>query len=114
MTEFGTGPPRGRTVVSRVDLDRQLEALAGGPVSLPDCLRAYEAPSTCPACGSSEILWGCEDAVRREGERIHPVVWHPTEWMADSYLCKACDAGWIEPDEPEPISWVRPYWLDGS
>ena len=40
-------------------------------------------------------------------DRQDPVVWHATEQMADSYVCRAGDAGWIEPDEPGPISWVR-------
>jgi hypothetical protein len=32
--------------------------------------------------------------------------------MADSFICRSCDAGWIEPDEAKPITWVRPYWTD--
>jgi hypothetical protein len=30
--------------------------------------------------------------------------------MADSYICRACDAGWVEPDDPKPITWARPHW----
>ena len=50
----------------------------------------------------------------QDRDRIHPLVWHPTEWMADSFVCGACDAGWIEPDDAEPITWVRPYWRAGD
>jgi hypothetical protein len=31
--------------------------------------------------------------------------------MADTFICRDCQAGWIEPDQPEQITWVRPYWI---
>lgn len=34
-----------------------------------------------------------------------------TEWMADTFICRDCQAGWIEPDDPAAITWVRPYWI---
>ena len=46
----------------------------------------------------------------RSRDEIHELVWHETEWMADSFVCRECWAGWIEPDDPLPITWVRPYW----
>ena len=65
----------------------------------------------CPACGSKRIRWGCDPAEMRGRAEIHPLVWHETHWMADSFVCLECEAGWIEPDDPEPITWVRPYWV---
>ena len=38
------------------------------------------------------------------------MVWDEDAWMADSYVWFSCSAGWVESDEPEPITWVRPYW----
>jgi hypothetical protein len=55
-------------------------------------------------------MWGCDKEQTRSRTQIHPVAWHKTEWMADSFICRDCWAGWIEPDDPEPITWVRPYW----
>jgi len=26
--------------------------------------------------------------------------------MADSFVCRDCDAGWIEPDEASAITWL--------
>ena len=109
--EFGIAAARGRPRIDRDVLDRRLAQLAGQPVSLPATAIGYESPGTCPACGSTEILWGCDDEVHRTERTIHPIVWHASEQMADSYVCRACDAGWIEPDDPTPISWVRPYWV---
>lgn len=60
------------------------------------------------------VIWGCDDNVIQDRDRIHPLVWHPTEWMADSFVCGSCDAGWIEPDDAEPITWIRPYWRVGD
>jgi hypothetical protein len=55
-------------------------------------------------------MWGCDPEQLRGKDEIHPLVWHETEWLADSFMCRDCHAGWIEPDEPETITWVRPYW----
>jgi hypothetical protein len=55
-------------------------------------------------------MWGCDEEQRRTREEIHPLVWDPTEWMADSFVCRDCHAGWIEPDGLDAVTWVRPYW----
>lgn len=110
--EFGNSAARGRPRLDRPGVESVMERLAGHPMKLPENAVGYESPSTCPACSSTELLWGCDEAVHDSQRKIHPLVWHETEWMADSYVCRACDAGWIEPDEPEPISWVRPYWIE--
>ena len=55
-------------------------------------------------------MWGCDSEQEKTREEIHPLVWHDSEWMADSFICRDCQAGWIEPDEPDVITWVRPYW----
>jgi hypothetical protein len=88
-----------------------LSRLTGKAIELPQNSVAFTSPSTCPACGASDVMWGCDEQVTSDRNRIHPLVWHPTEWMADSFVCGACDAGWIEPDDPAPIVWVRPYWI---
>ena len=82
------------------------------PITLPTNAVAHAGPSTCPACGARDVIWGCDPRVDRTREQIHPLVWHETEWMADSFVCGECWAGWIEPDEPLPITWVWPYWRD--
>jgi hypothetical protein len=84
-------------------------------VQLPERAMVSSGPTSCPACGSERVIWGCDpDTQTRPLEEIHPLVWHETEWMADSFICGDCQAGWIEPDEPEPITWVRPYWRLGE
>ncbi len=83
-------------------------------MQLPYNAVASGSPSACPACNSAEIEWGCSDYQQRSKEEIHPLVWHETQWMADSFVCRTCHAGWIEPDDPEPITWVRPYWRVSS
>lgn len=109
--ETGTAPPRGRRRMSRAEAEEQLSIATGQTVELPENAVVERGPDTCPACGASEVVWGCSDFNQRTREQIHPFVWHETSWMADSFLCRACDAGWIEPDGPEPITWVRPWWV---
>jgi hypothetical protein len=87
-----------------------LSDLTGKEVQLGHNVVATSGPSTCPACGSSNVMWGCDPEQLRGRGEIHPLVWHETEWLADSFMCRDCHAGWIEPDEPETITWVRPYW----
>ena len=38
------------------------------------------------------------------------LVWHETEWLADSFVRGNCTAGWIEPDDHESVIWVGPWW----
>lgn len=111
QNEIGTAPRRGRPRVPRQDTEQHRSEAVGHAVKLPDNAVVTGGPTTCPACGSNEIEWGCSDYQRRSKDEIHPLVWHETELMADSFLCRTCDAGWIEPNDPEPITWVRPYWL---
>ena len=108
--KVGTAAPRGRPLVPRQEAEAELAQLAGERIGLPDNAVVHRGPRTCPACGSTEIEWGCSAYQQRTREEIHPLVWHETEWMADSFVCRACHAGWIEPDDPGPITWVRPYW----
>lgn len=84
--------------------------MTGKSISLGENVVVSGGPKTCPACGSSELMWGFATEQTRTQDEIHPLVWHETEWMADSFICKVCSAGWIEPDDPEPFTWVRPYW----
>jgi hypothetical protein len=112
--EIGTAPPRGRPRIDRAEASGALSRLAGEAIELGPNANAFTSPTTCPACGSSDVTWGCDEKVIQDRNRIHPLVWHPTEWMADSFVCGTCDAGWIEPDDPEPVTWVRPYWFVGD
>jgi hypothetical protein len=109
--EVGTAEPRGRPVIDRKEAEETLSGVAGETVHLPDAAVVTGRPSSCPACGSTDLMWGCDPAQDKSQDQIHPLVWHETEWMADSYICCTCHAGWIEPDDPQPITWVRPYWL---
>ena len=112
--EVGTAPPRGRLVVPHEAAEEDLSKLAGTPVRLPDEAVVTRGPMACPACGSADVAWGCGPEQQRSRDEIHPLVWHETAWMADTFICRKCDAGWIEPDDPEPITWVRPYWRLGN
>jgi hypothetical protein len=110
--EVGTSAARGRPSIPREDAAEELSALAGKPIELPANAVVHAGPETCPACGSREVMWGCDERQTRQRDEIHPLVWHETEWMADSFICRTCWAGWVEPDDPSVITWVRPYWLD--
>jgi len=95
--------------------EEELSRIRGKSVALPQGSVVRGAPKTCPACGSPRIMWGCDPEQKLDREEIHPLVWHDTQWMADTFICRTCDAGWIESDDPETISWVRPYWrVSGS
>ena len=109
--EIGMAPARGRPVVANEQAEEELSAIKGERVVLPKNAVVHGSPTTCPACGSSRVMWGCDPDQTVDREAIHPLVWHPTQWMADSFISQACNAGWIEPDEAEAITWVRPYWL---
>jgi hypothetical protein len=108
--EIGTAPPRGRPIVRLENTERELSDLAGKEIRLPANSVATSGPVSCPACGSVNVMWGCDPEQRRGRDEVHALVWHETEWLADSFICRDCHAGWIEPDEPETITWVRPYW----
>lgn len=91
-----------------------MSELAHNELHLPERAVMSRGPATCPACGGTEVMWACDQQQTREREEIHPLVWHETEWMADSFICRDCHAGWIEPDDREPITWVRPYWVEDA
>jgi hypothetical protein len=112
MNEIGTAPGRGRQTIPAHDANRIVSNIAGEELHLPARAVMTQGPSTCPACGGSSVMWGCDRDQKRERDEIHPLVWHERAWMADSYICRECHAGWIEPDDPEPITWVRPYWIE--
>jgi len=108
--EIGSAPARGRPKLTAEDTNRDLSQLMGERVTLPDNAVVVGSPTSCPACGSASVMWGCDEEQRRTREEIHPLVWDPTEWMADSFVCRDCHAGWIEPDGLDAVTWVRPYW----
>jgi hypothetical protein len=112
MNEVGTAVGRGREVVPSHEADQLLSELVGKESRLPDRAVMSRGPTTCPVCGARNVMWGCDPDQTREREQIHPLVWHETAWMADTFICRDCHAGWIEPDDPEPITWVRPYWIE--
>lgn len=105
--EVGEAPPHGRRKLSSGDAERLLAVRFGKPVTLPQGAVVTSGPNTCPACGSAAVEWATT-AVQLDRDRVHPVVWHETEQLADSFVCTSCDAGWYE---PEPFRWVRPYWI---
>jgi hypothetical protein len=108
--EIGVAEPRGRPGERPHVVNDMLSRLANEPIELGSNVVAYRSPETCPACGSYEVIWGCDDKVINDRNQIHPLVWHETEWMADSFVCASCSAGWIEPEDAVPITWIRPYW----
>ena len=109
--EVGVAPARGRRQVPHHEAEETLSDRAGKEILLGEGVRATSGPTTCPACGAADVMWGCNPKQTRTKEEIHPLVWDETAWMADSFVCSKCDAGWIEPDDPKPITWVRPYWV---
>jgi hypothetical protein len=114
VNEVGTATGRGRVVVPADEADRLVSDLAGNELHLPERAVMSHGPATCPACGRSNVMWGCAPEQTRARDEIHPLVWHETEWMADTFICRGCHAGWIEPDEAERITWVRPYWIEND
>ncbi len=109
--ETGTAEMPGRPVVPTTDADDLLTGLAGREIILPETAVMTMGPESCPACGARTVMWGCDPEQSLSREEIHPLVWHETEWMADTFICRTCDAGWIQPDDPGQITWVRPYWV---
>lgn len=107
--EIGSTPPRRRPSIAKSDAEDHLSDAVGEEVRLPDSAVVSGSPASCPACGSERVMWGCDDRQTRTKDEIHPLVWDADDWMAESFICEACDAGWIE-REDAPISWVRPYW----
>lgn len=110
--EIGSSPARGRPMMPIEDAEAALSQIAGKRIELPPNAVARTSPLSCPACGAHQLMWGCDERQTREREEIHPLVWHETAWMADSFICEVCWAGWVEPDDPTVITWVRPYWID--
>jgi hypothetical protein len=108
--EIGSAEPRGRPRIPLPEAGRILSDLTGESVELGPNIVAHGGPTTCPACGSAKIEWAVQLHDVTE-EDVHPLIWHKTEWLADTWVCNVCQAGWIEPDEPAPITWVRPYRL---
>jgi hypothetical protein len=80
------------------------------PVKLPPGVAITGGPESCPACGSQEIMWGCNPSQTKGKAEIHPLVWSE-QGMADSWICESCQAGWVERREVAPLTWVRPYWI---
>jgi len=107
---IGRAAGRGLPRVPQADAEELLSDLAGHPLRLPEGFVMSGGPKTCPACGSTRVIWGCDPEQTRPRDEIHPVVWDEEALMADSFLCRDCDAGWVEPVSAEPITWVRPYW----
>lgn len=112
VNEIGISPARGRPTMPIQDAEGALSGIAGKPIELPTNALAHTAPLSCPACGARQLMLGCDERQTREREEIHPLVWHERAWMAGSFICENCWAGWVEPDDPALITWVRPYWLD--
>jgi hypothetical protein len=109
--EIGTAPPRGRPKIPLKIADEVLSRHAKQDIRLGDNVSVHGNPEACPACGSGHLMWGCDPEQPKEQLEIHPLVWDDTELMADTFICRDCHAGWIEPDDPEVITWVRPYWI---
>jgi hypothetical protein len=110
--EVGHAAPRGRRTVAAANAERELADRFGEPVDLPAGALVITGPTTCPACGATTVEWAAL-AVQLERDQVHPILWHETERLADSFICATCDAGWYEPDDPRPFRWVRPYWIIG-
>jgi hypothetical protein len=51
-----------------------LSGLTGKDVQLGRKAVATSGPSTCPACGSANVMWGCDPEQLRDTDEIHPLV----------------------------------------
>lgn len=87
-----------------------LSAAVGHHIEMPPGVTVSTSPEHCAACGAGDPLHGDDDRQLLEVAQLHPLAANETDGAADSFFCQTCFAGWIEPDEPEPIAWVRPYW----
>jgi hypothetical protein len=112
--EIGVAEGRGRPRRTREEAEQMLSDLTGDRMRLGSNVVVSGSPTSCPACGESDVMWGCDPERPRTQDEIHPLVWHETAGMADSFVCRSCWAGWIETDEPGPVTWVRPYWRLGT
>jgi hypothetical protein len=113
MNHIGSAPARGREVVPNHAAEKILGETFGEKVPLPDCARVLRGPSSCPACGAESVSWAYDESwqLRREDE-FHPLLLDEIDRLAETFCCRSCLAGWIEPDDLTPITWVRPYWTE--
>ena len=111
--EIGTASARGREVVQHGEAVDLLSGTAGARVQLPDQALVLRGPSSCPACGAASIAWAYDTSRQtRSEDDFHPLLVDEIDRLAETFCCRDCSAGWIEPNDVEPITWVRPYWLD--
>jgi hypothetical protein len=79
----------------------------GREVVIPEGATVLRGPKTCPACGALAIAWA-STVPGLTVDQADPLL-DDGQGLAEVFICKTCDAGWIEPEEPTPITWVRPY-----
>lgn len=112
--EIGTGEPRGRPTMSLDEANETLSGAAGRRIKLPQRAVVSTGPETCAACGAAGPMWGDDPRQKLEPPQLHQLTCDSAFGASDSFFCQTCFAGWIEPDDPEPITWVRPHWKLGE
>jgi hypothetical protein len=106
--DVGHAPARPRK--ERAEVERDVSEAYGVPLKIPADADPTVGPVDCPACGSQDVMWGFDVEQTRSSAQVHPMLVDESDDLADTFICRACSAGWIEPNDPSPITWVRPYW----
>jgi hypothetical protein len=78
--EIGHGPVRARPSVKKGPVERWLSGQLGKRVRLGPKIVVSGRPTTCPACGSKNLMWGCDTEQKRTKEEVHPLVWDEDAW----------------------------------
>jgi hypothetical protein len=66
--EIGHGPVRARPSVKKGPVERWLSKRLGRRVRLGPKVVVSGGPTACPACGSENVMWGCDEEQRRTEE----------------------------------------------
>ena len=105
--EIGQAPSRQRSH-DKPGAEQVVSDLLKQEVSLGPDVRVSWGPTLCPRCGSEDIVWFFGIQPQVPLAEVHTAL-QDRVTLADTYVCRTCHAGWIEPDQPEPITWVRPF-----
>lgn len=60
----------------------------------------------------NRLVWKWLTRRTRRTSILQPELIDDVDWAAETFLCRNCDAGWVESVGPEPIRWVRPWRRD--
>jgi hypothetical protein len=64
-----------------------LSDLAGKDLRLPERAVMSRGPTTCPACGATNIMWGHAPDQPHPPEECHPLIWNEIDVLAETFMC---------------------------